>query len=173
VLRSLPHQDVGAARTGIAGGEHRLPGSWRSTFTLYCWTRPSLKFVGSYRTCPESWRRWAAWEGLKSAGEAEVPEGVCPEAVVAQYEVAKAQPAPKRIASDSPRKGGFCHRPCAPWLQDRVVIDGSRRGAPSSRCRNLPGSADAGFERRPIHIDARRCAHTILIGDQKLPGAGM
>ncbi len=37
---------------------------------------------------------------------------------------------------------------------------------------DLPGSADAGFEGGPIHVDARRRAHAILIGDQKLPSGG-
>jgi hypothetical protein len=44
-----------------------------------------------------------------------MPEGDCPSAV-AQYEVAKAQPA-EANASDSPRNGGFCHSHWAPWLQ--------------------------------------------------------
>jgi hypothetical protein len=37
---------------------------------------------------------------------------------------------------------------------------------------DLPGSADAGFERGPIHLDAGRVADAILTGDQKLPGCG-
>ena len=89
---------------------------------------------------------------------------------MAQYEVAKAQPAEGK-ASDSPRKGGFCHRPWAPWLH----AESWKKAYRSKNClvaaEDLPTGANAGLERCPIRGHARRPTHAILISNEKLPGS--
>jgi hypothetical protein len=51
----------------------------------------------------------------------------------------------------------------------RIVIDAkaeAKHGLVAAE--NLPGEAEAGFVCAPEHVDARRSAHSVLAGNQKL-----
>src|ERR1017187_9961377 len=77
------------------------PGSWCSTFTLNCWTRPCLKLVFCERIVPvNELGSGGAGKMGKPCDTGRAGWGVCL-FVVAQADVADGQPPPKANASDS------------------------------------------------------------------------
>src|SRR5271154_112174 len=93
-----------------------LPGNWRSMLTLYCTTCPCRKSRG--------WKKYVPVKVDTSGGVLKIgnplemltilPPG--PQAGVLPDGVETGHP-PNWKMSPSAKKGGFCQRPCAPWLQ--------------------------------------------------------
>ena len=167
------HQDMRAARPRIAGGQYNVADQLALDVHVPLLNSAQLEVrrlgIERSRKCSGGRRRW---NGLKSAGETEASWGLLP-SLVAQYEESQRRPPRRGEGIGLAQEGWVLPQALSTLAPGRVVEEGV---AATQHClvaaEYLPASADPRFEGCPVHVDARRPTHTILIGDEKLSSCG-